>query len=856
MKRLYGSFSVLVALLALTIICFNVQASTQWVDDRKHAGDFPLATKKTLANILLAPDDFKVVHLAAHDLAADINRVTGRKPELLTSEKTDLKELKMPAVLVGTLGKNPLIDQLIADGKLDVSNLRGQWESFLIATVEEPSASGSPLLVIVGSDRRGTAFGIYELSQAIGVSPWYWWADVTPEKKSTLYVSAGTRRFGPPSVKYRGIFINDEGWGIHQWAAKNYEPENGGVGPKTYQKMFELMLRLKANTLWPAMHPVTKPFNHFPQNAQLADDYAIVMGSSHAEPMLRNNVGEWTAPQEHYNYLTHRDRVHGYWEERMRTNGRFENIYTMGMRGIHDSHIQGPDTDAERINLLQKVFAEQRALIGKHTDSPTEQVPQMFCAYKEVLGLYRQGLSVPDDVTIVWPDDNFGYMRNFANAEERKRTGGFGVYYHLSYLGAPMAYLWLNTTPPALIWQEMSKSYAMGADQIWIANVGDLKPAEIGTELFLQMAWDINRWQRDNQQDYLREWAAREFGKRHADTIAALMRDYYQLNYQRKPEHLQWWLPRAEPQASPLNEAESNTRLRAFTQLRLRTEQVRKKISDAKQDAFFQLVSYPINGSALANIRFLEGERGNSTAAHAADAQLKEETALWSTWLAQGKWKHFMALEPADDMWDKYRISAWAMPQQQQQFAKAKTYTDVNKKLNSKSLSFALEAENFNRKVDKPGAAWEIIPGLGRTGKGSVAVFPVTAPRFELEQLASKAPQLEYDVNFTKTGEFTLQVFLIPTHPLAGTSLRFAVALNDEVPRLVEFEVKDGSAEWAQGVLNATRIASTHITVTRTGKQVLKFYGVDAGVLLDKIVVDVDSIAPSYLGLPTMSSAL
>lgn len=848
MRRVYHYYLVLTAFVLLMMFCFNVHAKTAWVDGRSHSGDFPLVTKKHRASILLAPEDFTVVHLAAHDLAADIHRVTGRTPDVLVKEKASLNTLKSPTVLIGTLGKNPLIDQLVADGKIDVSDLRGQWESFVIATVEEPYEGVATALVIVGSDRRGAAFGVYELSQAVGVSPWYWWADVVPEKKSALYVRAGMRRFGPPSVKYRGIFINDEGWGIHQWAAKTFEPENGGVGPKTYKKMFELMLRLKANTLWPAMHPVTKPFNHFPQHAQLADDYAIVMGSSHAEPMLRNNVGEWAAPKEHYNYLTHRNKVHGYWEERMRTNGRFENIYTVGMRGIHDSHMQGPKNDAERINLLHKIFTDQRALIKKYTQSPAEQVPQMFCAYKEVLGLYRQGLQVPDDVTIVLPDDNFGYMRNFASAEERQRAGGFGVYYHLSYLGAPMAYLWLNTTPPALIWQEMSKSYAMGADKIWIANVGDLKPAEIGIELFLQMAWDINRWQRDNQQDYLQEWAAREFGKRHADSIASLMRDYYQLNYQRKPEHLQWWLPRAEPKPSILNDVESSERLQAFTHFRVRTEQVRKKIPDEKQDAFFQLVGYPINGSALANIRFLEGERGNVTAAHAADVQLQEETALWNTWLAQGKWKHFMAVEPADDMWDKYRLSTWTMPRYQAPVKTKVTRTDERSE--KKRLSFAVEAENFNRKIDKPDAAWEIIPGLGRTGKGSVAVFPVTAPRLEPGQLTSKAPRLEYDVNFITTGEFSLQVFLIPTHPLTGTSLRFGFALNDDVPQLVAFDVKDGSPEWAQGVLNATRVATTHITVTKTGKNTLKFYGVDAGVLLDKMVVDIDGMPPGYLGLP------
>ena len=822
----------LVVTLCLSFITLNVQATATWVDSREHAGDFPLVTKKQLAPIVVAPEDFKVVHIAAHDLAADIARVTGREPIVQSS----LQDFKAPAVLVGTLGNSPIIDNLVAAGKLNVSALRGTWESFLIATVEAPQAGMERALVIVGSDRRGTAFGIYELSQAIGVSPWYWWADVVPEKKNALFIKAGTHRFGPPSVKYRGIFINDEDWSLQVWASKNFEPENGGIGPKTYAKMFELMLRLKANTLWPGMHPTTKPFNSFPQNAKLADDYAIVMGSSHAEPMLRNNVGEWTAPKDQYNYLTHRDTVLSYWEERMRINGSFENIYTLGMRGVHDSQMQGPTNDAERVKLLQQVFKDQRALIAKHTQSPAEQVPQMFCAYKEVLGLYRQGLQIPDDVTIVWPDDNFGYVRNFANAEERKRKGGFGVYYHLSYLGAPMSYLWLNTTPPALIWEEMTKSYDMGADRIWIANVGDLKPAEIGTEFFLQMAWDIKRWQRNNLDDFLPEWAGREFGAKNADKIGALMNDYYRLNYQRKPEHLQWYMPKATPQLSNLSAAESAARLQEFTQLKKRAEQLSKKISATQQNAFFELVSYPIKGSALANIRFLEGERGNRTAAIAADTALNQVTELWNSKLAQGKWKHFMAMEPADAQWAKYRIAKWEMPS-----AVANTKVDKTKR-----LSFSLEAENFTRKVDSANAAWELIPNLGRTGKSSVAVFPNTILKIETNQ----APRLEYDVIFTKAGEFNLQAYLIPTHPLEGAELKFAIAVDDGAPQIVALDVKDGGAEWAQGVLNATRIVTTKISVASSGKHTLKIYGVEAGVVLDKIVIDIDGLPATYLGLP------
>jgi hypothetical protein len=396
------------------------------------------------------------------------------------------------------------------------------------------------------------------------------------------------------------------------------------------------------------MHPGTRAFNSFPENAALAGEYGIVMGSSHAEPMLRNNVGEWTAPAAAYDYQANPDGVRKYWEERVAANARYENIYTIGMRGIHDSSMQGPKDTAGRVALLERIFADQRALLAKHVDPQVERVPQLFVPYKEVLAQYRGGLRVPDDVTVMWTDDNFGYVRNFTGAQERGRAGGFGVYYHLSYLGAPMSYLWLSTTPPALIWEEMRRSYDAGADRVWILNVGDLKPGEIGTEFFLSLAWDVKRYGADAQPAFLKAWAAREFGDAHADEIAALMTDYYRLNFRRRPEHLQWWLPKESPRRSPLTEAEADARLRASVDLRARVEALAPAIAPPRRDAWFELVAYPVLASSLANERFIEGERGNQAAALAANARIDKLTDWWNTGLAGGKWRHIMAQEPAD----------------------------------------------------------------------------------------------------------------------------------------------------------------------------------------------------------------
>jgi hypothetical protein len=828
--------------------------------------DFVLAAEGRSAAIWLESGTDKSILRAAGDLTADVERVTGVRPQV----SQDPAVLHGPVVLIGMLGQSKLIDGLAASGKLEIHGVRGAWESFVVQVVRQPAPGVDQALVIAGSDRRGTIYGIYEVSTSIGVSPWYWWADVPVTKRTALAIRAGAHRQGPPSVKYRGIFLNDEDWGLQPWAAKTFDPALGDIGPKTYARIFELLLRLKANTLWPAMHACTKAFNLYPQNKQLADEYAIVMGSSHAEPMLRDNVTEWTAPPEDYNYVTNRKGVRAYWEQRVQENGRFENIYTLGMRGIHDSAMQGPKTTAERIRALEQIFADQRALLAKHVHPDVTQVPQAFTPYKEVLDIYHAGLPVPDDVTLVWPDDNFGYIRHFPTAEEQQRRGGSGVYYHLSYLGSPLSYLWLCTTPPALVWEEMTKAYDHGARTIWIANVGDLKPAEIGTEFFLQMAWDINRWRRGNLPGFLAEWAAREFGAEHAREIAGIMDQYYRLNFQRKPEHLQWWLSNESPRPSPFTAEETRQRLEAFAQLSARVDRLDAAMPDAAKDAFYELVAYPVRGSALANERYFSGElsvlhaaAGQTDApdlarqAEAADARLKEATRVLNEQIAGGKWRHILALEPADEQWRRFRIAPWTLPQYAPAPKVAEKPASPPARVPAGFDGFietdgvvSIEAEHYTEKVDRRGAGWEVIPGLGRT-EDAVAVFPTTAASTEPAQLMSDAPRLDYRVYLSTVGEINAVVHLLPTQPIrTGNGLRLAVAFDDQPPQLVTASAEVGSPEWAQSVLNEVLTATVRLRVPVAGVHVLKIYMVDAGVVLDKIVLDCGGLRPSYLGSP------
>ena len=872
-RLLASGFALCAVLLARPVVAQSLVAVSGG------AADFPLADRGRVAAVWYDTADAKVVGIAARDFAADVERVTGAMPELVTGPGAP----SAPAVLVGTLGRSRLIDELARRGKLDVREVRGKWETFLITTVADPLPGLSRALVVVGSDRRGTAFGVYELSQQIGVSPWYWWADVPPKKSPSLFVRAGAVRMGPPSVKYRGIFLNDEDWGLHPWAARTYEPETGDIGPKTYARVFELLLRLKANTVWPAMHPTTKAFNLYPENKVVADDYAIVMGSSHAEPMLRNNVSEWTAPSSDYNYVDNAEGVRRYWEERVAENARYENVYTIGMRGVHDSGIMGARTVEDQVRLLERIFADQRALLAKHVDPDPARVPQVFTAYKEVLALYRAGLEVPDDVTIVWPDDNFSYIRSFPTPEERGRSGGFGVYYHLSYLGAPLAYLWLYTTPPALVWQEMSKAYDHGARTLWIANVGDLKPAEIGTDFFLQMAWDIDRWHRENLPEYLVDWATQQFGPEHAREIAAILSEYYQLNFQRRPEHLQWWRPGERVRSHPLTDEEVAQRLGAFQRIMERVDSLEQRIPAEARDAFFELVAYPVRGAAFANQRYFYSEayartferdlavaRSYAARARLSDERLAEQTRRYNEEVASGKWRYFMAEEPADNQWRQFRMSPPIVPSAG--MASDTVLPDPSDRVAGYGGSrdaergdgqpragtlfvddegvVSMKAENFTGKESRNGVGWEVIPGLGRTG-GSVAVFPTTAASVDPTRSPASAPRLDYRVRLLTPGTATVNLNLVPTFPLReGQGLRLAIGLDDQPPKMVVVDVPVDSREWAQGVLENTLAGTVELEMPEVGEHVLRVYMVDAGVVLDKIVVDLGGLRRSYLGPP------
>ena len=623
---------------------------------------FTLASPRQTAAILYDASDAAVVKRAAELFAADVEAVTGRRPQV-----TSATGETGPAVIVGTVGGSALIRRLSEAGKIDTAPLEGAWERYLIQTVANPLPGIRKALVIAGSDRRGAAYGLFTLSELIGVSPWYWWADVPVKKHAALHVDAPPTYSQTPSVRYRGIFLNDEDWGLTPWASQTFEPERGNIGPRTYAKVCELLLRLKANYLAPAMHPVSTSFNQIPENKLVADTFAIVMGSTHCEPLLLNTASEWdTQTMGPWNYDKNKEGINRVLTQRVRENSPYENVYTLALRGLHDGAMSTTLPMHEKVRMLQQALLDQRQILAENIDRPVETVPQAFTPYKEVLEIYSNGLELPDDVTIVWPDDNYGYMKRLSGVREQRRTGRSGVYYHVSYLGVPHSYLWFSTTPPSLMYEELRKAYDTTADRLWLLNCGDLKGAEMQVSLFLDMAWDIGRFTADNVVTYPARWLAGIFGEAYYDRLEAMTREHLRLAFPRKPEYMGWgyhWNrfdhnceQLTDTDFSFTNYDEAPRRLEAYRKLGARAEALLHEIGDEARPAFYQLVYYPLRGAELMNRMTLGGQRNRWYArqGRAATNAVRDEvqrcydslqviTRGYNSLLG-GKWNHMMSM--------------------------------------------------------------------------------------------------------------------------------------------------------------------------------------------------------------------
>lgn len=650
---------------------------------------FPLVTPRSRAAVYYDAQDYLVVQKVARLFADDVARVTGRHPEV-----TDRLPSSGQVVIAGTIEKNPLIRRLAEQKKIDLTPIEGAWERYLIQTVERPLPGVDKALVVAGSDRRAVAYGLFTLSEQMGVSPWYWWADVKTAQHPALYVQAPATCSHTPSVKYRGIFLNDEDWGLKPWAAQTFEPERGNIGPRTYAKICELLLRLKANHLAPAMHPVSTAFYRIPENKLVADTFAIVVGSSHCEPLLLNTASEWdTGTMGPWDYNKNRDKINEVLEERVKESCRYENIYTLALRGLHDAAMSGESVVMkDKVRMLEEALRAQRDILARHTDGPVERVPQAFTPYKEVLDIYSAGLELPDDVTLIWADDNFGYLKRLSNPQEQKRSGRAGVYYHVSYLGVPHSYLWFSTTPPALMYEELRKAYDTTADHIWLVNCGDLKGCEMQVSLFLEMAYDMERFDAANVADYPARWMARMFGQSCYEVLHDVTASHLQLCFSRKPEYMGWgyWNnfwgagsgeKRTDTEFSTAHYKEADRRLAEYERIANRADSLMQALDEADRAACYQLLYYPVKGAQLMNRMHLTGQlyrqyvrqQRNAAARLKREAQVCLDSLQLLTdgynALSGGKWKHIMSLKQNYDGTSAYFV----IPNMQEEYLPAAT---------------------------------------------------------------------------------------------------------------------------------------------------------------------------------------
>lgn len=802
-------------LLVLTIMPFMAKAA-----------DFCIAKKGQVVSILVDDKDWTSVVRAAHDLGDDIGRVTG------TSAPVQIdKKVKAGNIIVGTIGKSRLIDGLVKKNLIDVTAVKGQWESYLIDVVD-----GS--LVVAGSDKRGTIYGIYEISKRIGVSPWYWWADVPVPHKDELYYD-GVRFVQPsPSVKYRGIFINDEDWGLKPWSSINYEKELGDIGPRTYARVCELLLRLKANMLAPAMHTCTGAFYSHPESKVVCDSFGIVITTSHCEPLLLNNAApsEWDSKRDgEWNYKTNKETIIRKWENRLGEASQYDNLYTVGIRGLHDEGMRGNLPMEERVPLLEQVMKDQRSLLKKYKKQNPTEIPQIFVPYKETMDIYENGLNVPDDVIIVWVDDNYGYMKRVSNTEEQRRSGGSGVYYHLSYLGAPHDYLWLNTTPPALMYEELKKAYDTGADRYWLFNVGDIKPAELGLQTAMDIAWDINSYDYDEVNSLQAKMLAHIFGAHYEQTFQLMLDEYYRLAWIRKPEFMGFereWDDKAHTGLKPtyfsFQTGEAWQRLHEYQNL----SDLAERLSDGSA-AWYELVQFPIQGSYQMNRKFLMAQlNAELTKAGRLDeanwAAREMEIAYDSintlnrryNEMLNGKWNGMMMLPPG---WCALYQNKPEVTRHLQ--AGLKPVVPASTIVQSESDSIIIDLRNYSGKTSDA----NIVRGLGSS--------------WEVVQLGTpntiSTPYVEYALPEIKGEVVEVKFYTVPFWPIyKGYTTAISVSVDGGTPQVFDNQFKEYSLTWKNQVLCNAANATFRFPLDNTKPaHTIRFSTQEPGQMIQRIVV-------------------
>ena len=813
--------------LLLVIACANIAYATEFINfKRSSISDVELTG--TSDTITYDPLDWKGVRMAVENLCHDLKAVTG--------------SANAP-VVVGTIGKSKLAKKYKRQSK----ELQGKWEQYLIFTDKGK-------LVILGSDKRGTIYGIYELSRQIGVSPWYWMADAPIQKHDQLFAKSGIYTDGEPKVKYRGIFINDEWPSFGTWCNNQF----GGINSKAYARIFELMLRLKANYFWPAMWD--SRFNEDdPLSPQLADDMGIVMGTSHHEPMMRahkeyvyrkDSIGAW-------DYATNKANLDRFFEEGLERNKAYDNLITIGMRGDGDVAM-GNGNDEDNMKTLKDVVDGQREIIERVYKKPASEVPQLWAIFTEVQRYYDAGFTVPDDVTLLFCDNNWGYIRRTGPEKERTRKGGMGMYYHIDMNGGPWNDRWINTTTAAKIREQLNLAYQTGIDRIWIINVGDLKPKEMPIDFIMHYAWNPDDYPADKIDQYMVDWARSIFGGEYAREIADIVTEYSNMNLERKPEVQRVGIYSVET-------GEAQRMFNRWDELEKRTLSLSKKMPAEMQDAFYQLVEYPAVASAGVAKIYLAATSGDSITMQALFERDKQMTDKYNKVIAGGKWDGMML-----DKHIGYRM--WSMPNENTlpQVAKPSDKTGIT------ANETAIMAHDYTRRTATDDARWVFLPGLGR-GKGNMGIEPVTAKSRPLGDGAT----LEYDIHFSQSGKQKLALGILPTNDVnPARGLRIGVRVDDgemqtidarqgyvdtfneytkeniarskvlkPLPRPASDIYLSGSRQRMRSeIFDNLRWLSIDLDIPTEGNHTVKVVMIDPEIVVEKLIVNPDNEHPSYHG--------
>ncbi|MVM33987.1 glycosyhydrolase [Spirosoma sp. HMF4905] len=794
----------------------------------------------TKAVIYIDSHEPELVKTAATLLQQDIEQVTGKKIPIVTAISSNYKNV----IAIGTLQQSSFIKQLASQRKINTSAIDKKWEASLVQTITNPAPGITHTLLIAGNDRRGAAYGVFELSKQMGISPWHWWADVPVVHQKELFINEKINLTDAPNVKYRGLFINDEAPALSGWTKEKF----GGFNHLFYEKFFELVLRLKGNYIWPAMWG-NAFYADDSLNIKAADKYGIVIGTSHHEPLMRAH-DEWRrVGGGPWNYETNKEKLQQFWRDGIKraTN---EKIVSVGMRGDGDAPMSRETATA----LLEQIVTDQRAIINEVTGKPATETPQLWALYKEVQDYYDKGMRVPDDVTLLLSDDNWGNLRKLPRLDEKPRKGGYGIYYHFDYVGGPRNYKWLNTNPLPRIWEQMHLAWEYNVRDIWIVNVGDIKPMEFPISFFLDYAWNPKKIDADQLTAYTEHWAADQFGKSHANDIARLLANYGKYNARRKPELL-------DANTYSLASGEWKTVVDAYKELLIKAESINNELTEMYKDAYFQLVLHPIKACSNLNEMYYtvalnkqayvnKWKETNQYADKVNELYVKDSLiTLAYHRLNKGKWNHLMSQTHIG-------YTYWQQPNQQK--IPTVQYLSPDSAVGSRPKTtpvqpakhgISIDADHYTKAVTTGGISWKVLPDHGRTGS-AITPFPVTASE---QKPGGNAPHLEYEIVTDKAGECSINAYFSPTLNLFRdeNGLQYAMSVDDEIPQLLSLNKEDKTSDkgiWNKWVSENIIIKSTTHKIATAGKHTVKFWMVNPGVVLQKLVLDFGGLEQSYLG--------